>query len=166
MRIKISILVLFLSAFFFATLLLFVEFLIIKGDFAFRYTLFYFIIRFIFLFIGPIALLVIMNVKIMYVIRGIRKRRTDMGVNNRDSVTKTIVTVVAVFIASQLPLHMISLFLALFGSDVSDVRRVSKLNIFIVDQLFVILNSSVNFLIYCLVGEKFRQIFIHMISCK
>ena len=57
-----------------------------------------FVIHLIFLFVGPMTLLVIMNVKIIYVVQAMRRRRTDMGLNNRDNVTLMIVTVVVVFI--------------------------------------------------------------------
>ena len=53
-----------------------------------------YVIHLIFLFVGPMTLLVIMNVKIIYAVEAMRRRRTDMGVNNRDNVTLMIITVV------------------------------------------------------------------------
>ena len=112
------------------------------------------------------TLLVIMNVKIIYAVEAMRRRRTVMGVNNRDNVTLMIVTVVVVFIVCQLPLHLSRLVLALRYNSFLSVPFTPYYIIYSIGELLVSVNSSVNFFIYCLLGQKFRLILVQVMSCN
>ena len=107
-----------------------------------------------------------MNVKIIYAVEAMRRRRTDMGANNRDNVTLMIVTVVVVFIICQLPQHLGRLMHALIDNNVLKISYTPLFVIYYISVLLIYLNSSVNFLIYCLLGQKFRLILVQMMSCN
>ena len=134
--------------------------------FSYKRPIYQFIIHFLFFFFGPMTVLVIMNVKIIYAVQAMRRRRTDMGVNNRDNVTLMIVTVVVVFIVCQLPLHLYRLMQILRYNNFFQIFHTPLLITFYIGQLFVCVNSSINFLIYCLLGQKFRLILVQMMSCN
>ena len=164
MRTKISVLIMSVSACLYAA-----HFTVVYNYIIFSYKrpIYQFIIHFLFFFFGPMTVLIIMNVKIIYAVEAMRRRRTDMGVNNRDKVTLMIVTVVAVFIVCQLPLHLSRLVLALiYNRILLYFNSISFFTTYCIGQLLVCVNSSVNFLIYCLLGQKFRLILVQMTSCN
>jgi len=137
------------------------------------------IIHFVFLFAGPtMTAIAIMNTSIIRVIQEKRRRRTDMNLNNRYNVTLMVVTVEAVFIVCQLPLQINKLmtFICVLldehvktNDDYLSIYAHLKIIVYVTQTIvfiLIILNSSINFLIYCLVGKKFRQIVVEMIPCR
>ena len=180
MRTKISVLIMSVGACLYAAHFIVVDEYIIHNKFKMykvsdimvnyaKRRIYQFVIHFIFLFVGPMTLLVIMNVKIIYAVQAMRRRRTDMGINNRDNVIQMIVTVVVVFIICQLPYHMRNLInfnMEIDGPNYDSLSEATASISVSLGQLLVCCNSSVNFLIYCLLGNKFRLILVQMISCN
>ena len=107
-----------------------------------------------------------MNVKIIYAVEAMRRRRTDMSANNRDNVTQMIVTVVVVFIVCQLPLHLYTLMFILRYNSFIQIFFTPFIITSYTGQLLVCVNSSINFLIYCFLGQKFCLILVQMMSCN
>ena len=165
-RAKISVLIMSVSACLYSAHFKLVNSYLLICNYVYMFTIYVFLIHLIFLFVGPVTLLVIMNVKIIYAVQAMRRRRTDMGVNNRDNVTLMIVTVVVVFIVCQLPRHLYRLMEALRYNNFIQIPYTSLFIAACVGHLLVCVNSSVNFLIYCLLGQKFCLILVQMISCK
>ena len=165
-RAKISVLIMSVSACLYAAHMKLVTQYRETSDYVHVYAIYPFLIPFIFLFVGPMTLLVIMNVKIIYAVEAMRRRRTDMGVNNRDNVTLMIVTVVVVFIICQLPTHLFRLMEVLRYKNFIQIFFTPYIIAFYTGCLLVCLNSSVNFLIYCLLGQKFRLLLVQMMSCN
>ena len=83
-----------------------------------------------------------------------------MGVNNGDNVTLIIITVVVDFIVCQLPLHLNRLVLALHENTSLHVPFNHVISTDCIGDLLVCVNSSVNFLIYCLLGKKCSLILV------
>lgn len=117
--------------------------------------------------IGPLVLLIVLNVSLVRALRSMDHRRKDLiskSTQHRENITLMLVVVVTVFIVCQLPDVVLRLIATqthpLPGSRAAfHFRCVNS-----VTNLMLTLNSSVNFLIYCLVGRKFRRILVQMFS--
>ena len=82
---KISVLIMSASACLYAAHFIFVyKYILLSYE---ERLIYQFVISFIFLLVGLMTLLIILNVKIIYAVEAMHRRRTDMGVNNRDNVT-------------------------------------------------------------------------------
>lgn len=125
---------------------------------------------FIFRSIGPLSILVALNVRLVRALRKVRRKHRDMTrkTKQRENITVMLIAVVTVFIVCQIPdLGLRIAFTAMEFSPVAlrvDVRAMRFANA--ASNALLTVNSSVNFLIYCLVGKKFRRIFVRMVSCS
>lgn len=132
------------------------------------YSVFYqTVCHFILRSIGPLLLLIVLNASLIQALRTIDHRRKDLvskSTQHRENITLMLVVVVTVFIVCQLPDVVLRLIATqthpLPGSPAA--YRFRCVNA--VTNLMLTLNSSVNFLIYCLVGRKFRRILVLMFA--
>jgi len=129
---------------------------------------------------GPLVALIVLNTRLICALKMARQRlkaanrrlrQTAQGRRRQrrtTNITLTLVVVVSVFIVCELPdLGLRSAIAVLeFTSD----RRQADINILrhgnTVTNALLAFNSSVNFIIYCLVGKKFRDILIDMLYCR
>lgn len=150
-------------------------FLIRTRKTAFRVNRNYFLVYktvcyFIFRSIGPLSVLVALNVRLVRALRKVRRKRRDMTrkTKQRENITVMLIAVVTVFIVCQIPdLGLRIAFTAMEFSPVAfrvNVQAMRYANA--ASNALLTVNSSVNFLIYCLVGKKFRRIFVRMVSCS
>ncbi|KAK2154492.1 hypothetical protein LSH36_267g00008 [Paralvinella palmiformis] len=115
-----------------------------------------------FMFIIPFLVLFILNAFLILAVRR-SKRNREINMNVRQSrennITIMLVTVVIVFMICQLPALVYNLAFSIdinmVGSD-PGYHILSEIRNFMVN-----LNSAVNFILYCALGQKFRRIFLH-----
>lgn len=122
---------------------------------------------FIFRAIGPLLTLVILNWKLIKALQEVRRRHQDLtrSGKHRENITLMLVVVVGVFIVCTLPdlcLRVVVTFteFAAFNLDKIILRYINAIT-----NMLLVVNSSINFLIYCLIGKKFRKILKQMYSC-
>jgi hypothetical protein len=124
-------------------------------------------LRFLCVSIGPLIVLLVLNILIIRTVgRAVRQRHAitsgqDLkSTSNRhqDDLTKMVIVVVTVFIACQVTyLGWRSADTALrFGWIAVDASL--HYHFLPITDTLLVLNSSVNFVIYCLVGKKFRRL--------
>jgi len=83
------------------------------------------------------------------------------------NITLMLVVVVFMFVICELPdlalriAFTIQEFVPSVEIDIWTLRYINALT-----NTMLTLNSSINFLIYCLVGKKFRQIFLRLYCCR
>ncbi|GAA50995.1 FMRFamide receptor, partial [Clonorchis sinensis] len=77
------------------------------------------------------------------------------------NVTRMVVVVVGVFVFCQLPAMVYNIYFGI-TSQVQPVAGWCVLSE--VRNFLVVLNSSINFVIYCCMGAKFRRSFVHVIT--
>lgn len=118
------------------------------------------ILYFVFRAFGPLLTLIVLNTTLMRALHAVRKRREQLTRNNqhRENMTLVLVIVVSVFFVCQIPdltLRIIMTFvnLGVIHVDVTSLRYVNA-----VTNMLLTINSSTNFLVYCLIGKKFRKI--------
>ena len=109
----------------------------------------------------PLLVLSILNTFLVLAVRKSRRQRKDMNVkqSRENNVTIMLAAVVIVFIVCQVPALVYNLAFAIDKGHVHSsfgYMVLSHLRNFLVN-----LNSSVNFILYCAMGQKFRRILIH-----
>lgn len=124
---------------------------------------------FIFRSIGPLVILIALNARLVRALQLVRLKHRDMTkrTKQRENITVMLVAVVTVFIICQLP--DLGLRIAVTAKEFSplvhiDLQSMRYANA--ASNALLTVNSSINFLIYCLIGKKFRRIFVHMATCS
>uniref|UniRef100_X2B1Y7 G-protein coupled receptors family 1 profile domain-containing protein n=1 Tax=Capitella teleta TaxID=283909 RepID=X2B1Y7_CAPTE len=122
---------------------------------------------FIFRAIGPLLTLIILNYKLIKALQEVRRRHEDLtrSGKHRENITLMLVVVVCVFIVCTLPdlfLRLIVAFREFFPHLTRGLQWhwLSAMNV--ITNMLLVINSSINFLIYCLIGKKFRKILTQM----
>ena len=122
---------------------------------------------FLFRMIIPLLTLTILNIKLMFTLKEAKKDRVRLTQNQnntrRDSFTVVLVAVVTVFIVCQLPDFILRLLLAIksFIRFELNVQYVAHLT-----NMLLTVNSSINVVIYCLTGKRFRRTLRRMLCCQ
>lgn len=120
----------------------------------------------IFRSVGPLIIIITLNIRLTLTLRRLNRRRLNQRRHtDRDNLTAMIVAVVSVFVVCQCPDVFLRIFLSTerFYPSASNARllRFSRL-LHVSSNALLTLNSSVNFLVYCMIGKKFRRIFLEM----
>ena len=82
-----------------------------------------------------------------------------------DNITLCIIVIVSVFIVCQTPALFNQIFWALFQPTERECGRFHFYYTKLSDML-VVVNSSCNFVVYCLFGATFRRIFLSTVCCR
>lgn len=118
------------------------------------------IMYFIFRAIGPLIVLIILNMRLIKALHLMRKKHKDMTrKTNKDheNITLMLVVVVIVFIVCMIPDLVFRIFITLnyyIPGLTFDITYQLYANS--ITNMMLTVNSSSNFLIYCLIGKKFR----------
>ena len=125
---------------------------------------------------GPLAALIVLNSRLLKTLRHQkrwrRSRQTTMTSRvsawRRENVTAMLVTVVTVFIICELPDPSLRMVYAAaqMTSDPSDDFLLTLRYVNTITNALLAFNSSINFVIYLLVGRTFRRVFIGSLTCR
>ena len=119
------------------------------------------------MYVIPLGILIYVTVRLIHEIRVARQRRSEMTGKEESSneTTRILVTIVLVFLFCQIwePVRKV---LETYWPNPQD-RSCGTFYFFYTEfsTFFSTFNSSINFLIYCLLGKKFRVTLRKMISC-
>lgn len=135
------------------------------------------ILYFVFRTFGPLIILTVLNVRLIAALRVVRQRRKTLqkrrgtAKNHRENITLMLVVVVSAFIVCEIPdlglrvtvtlMEVYSEFNMLYERHHKVIQLVNTLT-----NMLLTLNSSFNFVVYCLVGKKFRGILRRMCHCS
>ena len=136
------------------------------GDNFFYQLIYSNIIYFPVMYIVPLVSLIYLSYRLTRAVHGLQQRKTTVYVVRQaptDHVTWCIIVIVLVFITCQTPALVNQIFWTVLPHS---ERECGKFHFYYtkVCDLLVILNSSVNFIIFCLFGKSFRKIFIEVLS--
>ena len=119
--------------------------------------------------VGPLLLLIFLNVRLTQALmvfhRNIKRLRSKHPKRRTENLTAILVAVVSVFIVCELPDTSLRIVLALHDYKVLSVSVETLRWVNVITNLLLTVNSAINFLIYCLIGKKFRRILTSMIYC-
>ncbi len=125
------------------------------------------IMYFMFRTIGPLLTLIILNVKLILALKEMRRKHKDLtkGSKHRENITFMLVIVVTVFVICEMPDLILRILVTMyeFQAVELDINKLRYVNV--MTNMLLTVNSSINFLIYCLVGKKFRRILLDMYAC-
>lgn len=88
---------------------------------------------------------------------------------SEDDITRMLIVVVLVFVISQTPALITQAFIALIVDEAAAAETcLHPFSFFYVrlSDLFVVANSSLNFIVYSFCSRRFRQILISLIRCR
>ena len=130
----------------------------IGGNTTFRHIYFIYL-HIIVMLTVPFGLLAVLNTLLIRAVK--RSEKTTGKVNQKtkkeNSLTIMLISVIFVFMICQLPSIVDNVFVATLSQET--LYQPIFVKITCVSNLMVILNSAVNFYIYCLFGKKFRRVF-------
>ena len=125
---------------------------------------------------GPLAALVVLNSRLLTTLRHQKRWRrsrqslmtTRVSAWHRENVTAMLVTVVTVFIICELPDPTLRLVYATvqLTSYPSDDLLLTLRYVNTITNALLAFNSSINFIIYFLVGRTFRRVFVSSFGCS
>lgn len=121
---------------------------------------------FIIMYVIPMITVAVINSKLICTLRAASRTRLALTGQARDesNVTFVLVVVVLVFIACQTPdliLQVIYFAKHLLKMEELDIGVFDK-----VTELLLAVNASINFIVYCVCGTKFRKTMMEMFHCK
>ena len=118
------------------------------------------ILYFMFRAFGPLLTLIVLNTMLMRALHAVRKRREKLTRNNqhRENMTLVLVIVVTVFFVCQIPDLTLRIIMTFVNLHVIDLDLTSLRYVNAVTNMLLTINSSTNFLVYCLIGKKFRKL--------
>lgn len=123
------------------------------------------IMYFIFRAIGPLVILIVLNLRLIKALQEVRRKHRDLTrtSKHRENITLMLVVVVSVFILCEIPdltLRILFTIMTFSKSIKIDITLLRYINV--CTNAMLTLNSGINFLIYCLIGNKFRKILWEM----
>ena len=122
----------------------------------------FFIVRFFL----PLSSLAFFNTRLIQAIKesGRLQQERPRETHRKEKYTLTLVVVVIVFVVCELPDFVLRFWMALHmhAPSFTDVLPTLRY-INVISNLFLTINSCVNFVIYCFMGQKFRRILLRLI---
>lgn len=109
------------------------------------------------MFIVPITSLSVLNIFLILAVRQSQIQRKDMNVrqSRENNVTIMLVSIIIVFIICQIPALIYNLA---WSIDIDTVQTQCGWNVLSIFRNFMVtLNSCVNFILYCALGQRFRH---------
>lgn len=108
----------------------------------------------------PLCSLAVLNAFLIVAVRRSKQQRKDMNVreSRENNVTIMLVSVVMVFLVCQVPALIYNMAYAIDMLKISN--SLGWIFLSNVRNFLVTLNSAINFILYCALGQKFRRTFV------
>ena len=115
------------------------------------------------LFLIPLVLLILLNAKLVFALQRGKKQWQTLQVRQKKEQHLTIIplTIVLVFFLCGTPALVVNIIEAMRPHIESE----GFIQFLVVSNLLVVLNSAANFIIYCLLGKKFRNKLCDICKC-
>ena len=109
----------------------------------------------IFMHTIPLSTILILNIKMILAVRYSNKRHAHLSrdQNNENNATVMLIMVVTIFLLCETPAAVANIL----SSVDMHVPEMTIKYMFVITNMLVTLNSSTNFIIYCLFGRRFRR---------
>ncbi|CAH1778608.1 unnamed protein product [Owenia fusiformis] len=117
------------------------------------------------IFLIPFLLLTILNTLLIKAVNRSRATRATMNTRTlrENNLTVMLIAVIMVFLICQFPALIDNIITAFLPNEIQNSRW--YIIFYSICTNMVILNSAVNFILYCVFGKKFRRIFLVMFKC-
>ena len=116
---------------------------------------------FIFIFLLPLILITIFNVQLVYTLKKARKQwaHVNRRMKKEHKITLIPICIVIVFYICATPVLLANVIDSIFVT----INSIQYDTYLVVSNMLTTLNSAVNFIIYCMLGKKFRQTLWRMV---
>ena len=120
------------------------------------------------LYVVPLTLLLLLNVKLVCALKRSRDHWSEMQVNQRREQNLTVIplTIVLVFFLCGTPSLCVNIADSVRPDLFGPSPNLPVVYVLVVANLLVAVNSASNFIIYCLLGKKFRTKVVEMFLCS
>ena len=117
------------------------------------------------LFFIPLLLLIYLNVRLVWALQRGKKQWETLQFRQRKEQNLTVIplSIVLVFFFCGTPSLVVNM---IDSMDPYSLGKSSFIIFMVVANLLVVLNSACNFIIYCLLGKKFRSQLVDMCKCR
>ncbi|KAK3086740.1 hypothetical protein FSP39_022705 [Pinctada imbricata] len=116
------------------------------------------------MFVLPFLIIFVLNIQLMRAVNLAKKTRTRLSTSASKEANLTImlIAVIIVFLICQLPSIADNILWVIFDS--ADLNcSLSYIRFTSITNLMVVINSAVNFVLYCAFGKRFRRVFVKTI---
>ena len=122
----------------------------------------------LFFFLIPLVTLVVLNTHLIRELKraqSFRETLTNRTSNEENNVTLVMIIIIVVFIVCQTPgtLNQVLFYMV---ADEEKAKCAHYNKYFHISNLLVVMNSSVNFIIYCLFRRQFQHDLVDMVLCR
>lgn len=120
-----------------------------------------------FMFLLPFVVILLLNAALLRAINRSRNQRQQMSTTatREHNLTVMLVAVIVVFLVCQFPTIVDNILVAIVGEERHDGVVQYQL-LYILSTTLVTINSSLNFVLYCLFGKKFRMVLCHILGLQ
>ena len=121
----------------------------------------------LFMFLLPFLVILLLNAALIRAISRSRHQRQRMSTSatREHNLTVMLVAVIVVFLVCQFPTIVDNILVAVVGEERHNVVLQYQL-LYIACTCLVTINSSLNFVLYCLFGKKFRLVLCHILGVR
>ena len=121
----------------------------------------------IIMFLLPFSLLTVLNILLIQAVNRAKKTRNSItsSSSKETNLTVMLIAVINVFLGCQLPALVDNMMVAIFGLEELNCS-VEWVQFTTISNLLVVINSAVNFILYCTVGKRFRRVFLRIFCFK
>jgi hypothetical protein len=118
---------------------------------------------FLIIFLIPLVMITILNIRLVYTIKMAKKQWSNMTkrIKKEHKITIIPVCIVVVFYICATPALLTQVLDSIFLEKIMESLEYNTY--IVVSNMLVTLNSAINFIIYCMLGKKFRQILWRML---
>lgn len=119
------------------------------------------------MFLLPFSVLTVLNILLIRAVRKARATRNCMSSTNPKDTNLTVmlIVVINVFLGCQLPALIDNIVFAMFQHEQLQCS-VHWVRFTTISNLLVVLNSAINFILYCLLSKRFRRIFLKIFCIR
>lgn len=118
------------------------------------------------MFLLPFSFLAVLNIQLIRAVKVARNARIKMSTSasKEANLTMMLIAVIIVFLVCQLPSIADNILWTIFDTKQLNCS-IHYIRFTTISNLMVVINSAINFILYCLFGKRFRKVFIK-IFCK
>ncbi|KAL8613861.1 hypothetical protein ACOMHN_032851 [Nucella lapillus] len=119
----------------------------------------------LFMFLLPFLIISVLNTALVRAINRSRQQRQQMSTSatREHNLTVMLVAVIVVFLVCQFPTIVDNILVAIV-KEAKHNKVLEYQVLFTVCTFLVTINSSLNFVLYCLFGKKFRMVLCHVLG--
>ncbi|KAL3860357.1 hypothetical protein ACJMK2_010493 [Sinanodonta woodiana] len=121
----------------------------------------------LFMFLLPFGIISILNILLIRAVNNARLDRNviSASVSKEKNLTVMLIVLINTFLACQLPALFDNIIFTI--SDQNKLRcSVAYVEFTTISNLLVVVNSAINFMLYCIVGKRFRHVFLKIFNLR